>query len=480
MSKHFPPKREKVRFSMIKKNRAIYDGDHRAIFNRDKKHLYIDHRRKKILYIAVNLAAKISEYYSSLILGDGVFFDVDNDKIQEQVNAIVKDNDFFITLLEGAIDQSRYGYFVLRVREEEDVEGNKKAVIEQVPDDQFVVEFTHDLKPKIKSITLFAFLKIEDDKGKERKYLFKEIYFYPNGKVEREEVFITNELWLLDKNDDSVKKVNLALLDSEIKEEIRTGINFIPIRIINNSKPSEFNFGKSDYKDNESLFEELNDKVSMVSKQLQKHMNSKMAVPQGTLDQDGNVKASEADIFEVGGDEMIPQYITNSNSQIDQAFKHIESTIREIAAISQMPLESFGFDHKGGVESPEGFRLRNFETQKRIEKKRLYMESHLQFIINTSLLFEGTKEKQKIDVKWSNVLPEDEKLKTDILSLQVASELKSKRTAIKELQKIDEAQLDEEIERIKQDSVAGTASLNEETLPSAQTLTTANALIDNL
>lgn len=484
--KHFyPPKREKGRFLELKKYKDIYDGDHINVFNHQKPHLYINNINKKILYIAVNLAAKISEYYSSLILGDGIFFDVDDNGVQEQVNEIVNQNDFDITLLEGAIDQSRYGYFLLRVRTGT-LEGEEgKAIIEQVPNDQFVIEFTHDLKAKIKRLELFAFIRMMNEKGKEIKYLFKEIYLYPNGKVEEEEVELRKELWRVDINNQPEEKVNLEILDPNLsgKDSEMTGLNFIPARLINNSKPSGVNFGKSDYKDLMDLFEELNDKVSMISKQLMKHMNSKIAVPQNTLDDDGNLRASEADIFEVADGEHPPSYIVNSNPQIDQGFKHIEHIIRDIAAIAQMPLQSLGFDTKGGVESPEGFKLKNFETEQRINKKRLYMDTPLQFIINTALFLESETDKQKIEVVWSDVLPEDLKITTEVLALQVNSGLKSKETAIKELQELDEEQLEEEIARIAEDNKINATNLNELILPSAEPVeevTPTNPLLDNL
>jgi len=463
MQKEFPPKYDLERLENFKKHKDIYDGELYKWVEKEVQHLKIDEKHKRILYIAVNFAGKISRYFSSLILGeDGFYYDVDDDTTQEKVNEIYSRNKMDIKVYQSCIDQSRFGYFFLRVRRNPK---DNLSVIEHIPNDRITIEWEGSMENRIRKATLFSYVTLMDGNGKETKYLYKEIYYYPNNAIEAETVNIKYELWSLTKENKPDAQVPLSIYDASLQENVVTDIDFIPVFLVNNPTDSSNVFGKSDYIDLIPLFKELNERVSGVAKQLMKHMNSRIAVPRGTLDRDGKVKMSESELFEVGQDGTTPSYIVNANPQIDQAFKHIESILRYISAISQVPLESFGIDQKGGVESPEGFKLRLFETIQRVNSKRLFLYNPLIEVIKTALLLENVQD-QKIDIVWSEPLPEDAEKKIKVLSLEVSSELKSKRTAIKELQELDEKQLEVEIARIEEDSNVNQPTGDGVTLPS--------------
>jgi hypothetical protein len=202
------------------------------------------------------------------------------------------------------------------------------------------------------------------------------------------------------------------------------------------------------------LFDEINNRITQISVQLIKHLRARIAVPSGTLDQDGAIKVSESDIFEVGDGDKMPQYITNSNPMIDAGFTQLDKLILLVSSITKIPAEEMGYPGKGGAEKPEAMRIKLFSTLRKVSRKRIYMEQVIIDMMNLALILKGItppSDKNKFDlrVKWTDALPTDENLLTDRLNSQVDGGLKSKRKAIKELQDIYDDDLDAEIAQIE-------------------------------
>ena len=444
----FPSKDDFHRLAILRKYKQLYEGEHYKVFG--LKNFYVDGKRKeKLLYIAVNLPATICDYYADMVVGEGVFFDVQDPDKQTVVNEIVEDNDLNVAIYESAITQSNCGFTVFRVRRNE--EDPNKAVIEEVPVDQYFPQYSGTINPKLEEVCLASFVHIIDERGKKQKCLYKQVYSFN----ESGEVMFEHQLWTVNSQGEAEEPKSLALLDPSLPEgKQNTGFTEIPVWQINNSKTSRDLFGKSDLKDPEPLFEELNNRVTQISIQLIKYLNAKMAVPQDTLDENGEVKASEADMIEVGNGEFVPQFITNSNPQIDKGFEQIEFLIRQISAITKVPMDALGLDASSGAEKVEAMKIRLFNTTRKVNRKRVYMDQPLIDMMEFALEIQeaALEEGQNIKLIWDDVLPVDDLAITNALVQQTAAGLKSKKTAVKELQEIIDEELDEELAEIQRDN----------------------------
>lgn len=451
----FPTDNDIKRLLQLKRYENLYEGDHFKEFG-IKEYFKNVGGKGKYIYIAINLAASISEYFADMVVGDDIQFKVKEKEVQKKIDAISKHNNLAITLYESAMSQSEFGFVPIRVRKDEET---NKSIIEEIPVDQYFPEETKIINGKAKRVVLGSYLTILDEMDREKEYLYKQIYTHEGKKV-----FLQHELWTINFDKTQDKKTDLSIYDntlSEDKIELKE-MERIPIWQINNIKNARKSFGKSDYKDVEPLFEELNERVTQIALQLIKHLTSKMAVPSGTLDEKGEVKAAEADMIEIDENGFVPQYIANQNAQLDTAIEHIKNVIRQISGIVKIPAESLGLEGKGGAEKVETLKIRLFDTIRKIQRKRRYMKSALQEIMEVALKIEGgsLKEDQEITIEWGNILPTDELSLTQILGEQVTVGLKSRRRAVKELQKLDEEALDEELKRIETENQAQVPSIS--------------------
>lgn len=451
----FPTDQDIKRIKQLENYRTLFDGLHEKVFN-----IYDlfqkDLAKKETLYIVVNLPSLISEYYADMIIGDGVLFDVEDENTQKEINDIANSNDLDVKLFESAVAQSEYGFVPIRMRIED-----KQPIIEQVPSTQYFPIYSNDITPVLQGVILAAYVEIGE--GNDKKiYLYKEVYTKENEKI-----YLEYQLWTVNEEAKEDKQISLSLFDEDLPEGKQlTEFKEFPVWQINNIKTSDDLFGRSDYMNIMPQMKGINEMLTQINIELRKNLNSRIAVPQGTLDKSGKIAVSEADIFEVGEGEKMPQYIQKSNPLIEEAFNTINFHLRIISAITKIPVEALGIEGKGGVEKVEAMRLRLFNTEKKVQRKRVYYEKTLQDIMTTALEIIGKKDVD-ISIVWSEILPISEFEQTNILAEQVAGGLKSKRKAIKELQRLDDELLEKELEDIAEGNRVELDSITEPQRPQA-------------
>lgn len=447
----FPNEKEKKRLEALRKYEELYDGEHYALFG--IKDYFVDGtKEQKKLYIAVNLPALISEYYADMVVADGIYVDTDDEVIQEAINEIYSANSLDVAFYESSITTSKSGFSVFRVR----VDAFERVIIEEIPVDQYFPQSDGGVV-LASYITLVSMMN-----GKKYKFLYKQSY---SQATPTSNVILTHELWKVNNQKQPTERVAITEYMNIVSDTMDTGLPIMPVFQINNSKSSQSLFGKSDYKDPQPLFDEINNRITQISVQLIKHLRARIAVPSGTLDQDGAIKVSESDIFEVGDGDKMPQYITNSNPLIDAGFTQLDKLILLVSSITKIPAEEMGYPGKGGAEKPEAMRIKLFSTLRKVSRKRIYMEQVIIDMMNLALILKGINppaDKKKFDlrIKWTDALPTDENLLTDRLNSQVDGGLKSKRKAIKELQDIYDNDLDAEIAQIESENQPVIPSFN--------------------
>lgn len=448
----FPNKQQRVRLETNQRNLRLYDGRHYKVFG-IKDYFVDDTRKERKLYIATNLPALITEYFADLIMGQGAMFFIEGEKESEALSKIVRGNKLNDTLYQESLDQSTFGYGVLRVRS--DVNDPTKPIIELVQTDSYYPEYDFRDTTQPSRVTLASFIK--DPRGEQKRGLIYKTIYEKDG----EKITLRFELRFLNSDStqgEEVDPVKYSQYFPELTEEPLTieGTTRIPVWQIDNTRRAGDPFGKSDYKDIEPQLEEVNNRVTHISIQLIKHMNARMAVPPSTLP-DGKkdkIKVKDIDLIEVAKEDHMPAYITNSNPLIEECFKFIDMEIQQALGIAKVPPEMVRPESSSGNDKVEAMRLRLFPSLRKVARKRLAFESVLQEALTFALSIAGVETENEIRIVWDDVLPVDMVALTLQMVERSTAGLVSKRTAISTLDDLTDEQADQELERIRQEEPA--------------------------
>jgi hypothetical protein len=347
------------------------------------------------------------------------------------------------------------GFAVITVRQKD-----KAAIIEEVPYDNYYPDFTGvRLGEEPRQIVIASYIDLVNPKNQKKEtFLYKQIHRLENGKGK-----IVHELWTTTPDMKQSQLTELALFSADLPAEEDTELDYIPIFQIDNFKTVKERFGISTYESVMNLFEEINDRITQISVQLIKHLNSKVAVGEGVLSKKGEIDSTQ-DIFLVEKGDIVPQYITNSNPLIEEGFKQIEGLIRQICTVTQTPASFLGLDDKGGVEKVETAKLRMAAFLKKIKRKQRSYEAKLVDILKTALFFEGAKKfPDNVDISfaWDLGLPRDLFTEAQTHQIMVESGMESKETAIRELKGFDGETLQNELDKIEKQNEMSTYQMDQ-------------------
>jgi hypothetical protein len=434
---------EQKRADDLKKYELLYDGLPAKVYN-IVGYFEEDKKKSEALYVAVNLPALITDQFADMVAAGKIFFDVKETELQEKINEWVKRTSLKRKTYEFAVTQSQDGFAVAKIREKDG-----KAVLEQIPNKQYFPIYSNTIDSELIECNIISQVRVLNAKREKIAAVFVEHYAYaPDGRPTLE-----YQLWQTDASRKLKSKLPVTLLDPNIPTEVQIlNTTRIPIYQINNIKRGYEEFGQSDYKKVMDLFNQLNLRVTQISEQLWKHLNAKLAVPEGTVDENGEVKALEFDMIEVPENSVYPKYITNDNPQIENGFKKIDFIIKMISAITKIPLETFGIDTHAGAEKVEAMRIRQYPIIRKVDRKRMYFEDVYETMIKEAMLIEGNDMTGvNVSIVWSDALPEDRWQKTVILTKELAAKIISKKTALKRDYGFDDKEADEELARIRED-----------------------------
>src|SRR5699024_10974808 len=167
---------------------------------------------------------------------------------------------------------------------------------------------------------------------------------------------------------------------TEARKAIATGVPIPLVVHVPNFSLDDCWCGIDDITEHRSILDEINNRISQISDILDKHADPAVAVPVGTLREDeaGNVyyNVAQEKVFEIAGkDDVIPQYITNNNPQIDQAFKELDMLIDLLFTVSEIPSVALGRNESGTARSSGlSIKWRMNSLLAKINRKRQYYE----------------------------------------------------------------------------------------------------------
>lgn len=461
---YFPPLEHQQRIERYRKNKHIYNGNHALVFNdRD-----VPEEMQHAVYIASNLAGIVVKKSADLLFGENPVFsagkELDSPE-QKAIERLIEDNDLHTTNYESALGNGYRGDSFYKVRWGQKYGGLLPATTDPykvfIEAQQAEYVFPETLPQDNNTIFAYhiAIPTVVEDTGDQNWILNVESH-YPS-KIEYSKYTISPFNYCLYENVVTewriVEKIPLE------NNVVLTGVNEPLIVHTPNYSIDDSWHGIDDISENESLFAEINNRLSKIAEILDKHSDPMMAVGEGILNEDerGNLtfNASIDKVFEIKKDSVVPQYIV-WDGQLQAAFKELEVLTQHLLAITELPPVALGMGDAGtSGNSGLAIKWRMNSLLSKINRKRQYYNKSLKqalFIAqklehaqsNKSLGYEITVPK----IKFKDGLPEDAMEQSTIANMRTGGKAtQSQLTAIMELNDCTEEQARIELARIKEE-----------------------------
>lgn len=437
----FPKQEDKHRIQRYTYFDRLFEGDHYSAFAiRGEAHFSDQYNRLK--YVAVNFPGLITRILADLLFSEPVKFVVNEkgkEKNKEFIDALVKENNLHTQNYESALGNSRRGdaVYKLRIGRRNPAISNEPLtiIIEDINPAIYYPEINHgNFREEPQKKTL-AWLFHQGDKC----FLRKEIH---------EPQKITNEVWTYDeKKDEAIMKLG----EDQVKKML--GVDAVQLTKtdelwvihIPNTRDGSSYWGYSDYRDLYSLFFALNNRISKIDNILDKHSDPILAVPDGIIDENGQIKKEAMGMIEMSsadGANNKPEYIV-WDANLEAAFKEIERIIDFVYMASEISPASVGMDKGGEAESGRKFKLKLQRTLAKTKRKQVYYEQALKQVMTIAQKISlahnipvgGVKisEVAEVEIEWSDGVMNDTRELAEELEIRLRAGIISKAQAIAEM-----------------------------------------------
>lgn len=391
--------------------------------------------KDEILYLPLNIPSMIGTGFADFIVGDGIDIEIDNKEIQEKRNEIEERNDFDEVIYNMAIEQSVYGYANCRIRKDEDTD---EIIIEQVPFTQY--------RPVLDGMYLWQ------NPNK--------IYIISLKSWSLTDSVNTALVQQYEKMEDWKRTVSVwvytysgaeSLIEMTIKEQIKTEtMDFLNIYTVQNKKLWDKHLGESDFIDCIDYIEDVNDRMTQVSFQFIKHLNSKMSLPEGIskfLAKDDKT-VPDLDVYVHRQGEQPAMYIENTNSLISEAREHINTLLRIISALTQSHPSFVWLEEWGGAEKVEALKIKLLRFLNKVRRKRSRFENMIKKLVKDAIAWNGQTAEFSVEVKFNDDMIKDTEAMFDRYMQLYKAWLLSKQTTIGYTMDRDEKAVNAEVKKI--------------------------------
>lgn len=449
----FPSDSDLTRLRAYNRYEKLLEGNHYSAYLSELKETFTD-RYKYLRYVTCNFAGLISKVMADVLFGEKVTVESvnKNKKEQEFIDELWYQNKLDTQLYESSLLNSARGDALLRVRVE-----NDQIKIEDINPAMYFPRLGNNFREEPKEVVL-AWKDTQKRGEEEETYLIKETYTV--GKIKTEIHLMKDR-----ESQEIVRKVPIKdfnkLFNTNYEESVETNIDTIPLIHIPNFRINNRYWGTSDFSDLESLFFAINNRMTSIDNILDKHSDPILAVPQGILDEDGNVKKEKLGMIEVQEGEGKPEYIV-WNANLDNAFKQIDEIVKMIFLMGEISPDVVGLDTgRTRAESGRALKLRMLRTLAKKNRKALYYETGIKKAIEVASMFaiQGAKAgeisyKGEViipNVKFADGVVDDKVEEIQNETLKLSSGITSKKNAIKIIEDMDDKEAESLLKEIKEE-----------------------------
>lgn len=416
------------RILQYRHHKLLYMGDHYDVFRYyrqliDRNQLsnrsggFFDNKRKLIVYIAINLLGLISRKTADLIAVETPEirpWKKAGKKIDEAIERI-SNNSKFPTMFwatANTVGVKGDGIWIPEVFTDD--KGKEQVRIKRVMPETWFPSLDPSAINNIKEHT-FAW-KVPAA-GKPH-ILRRQIY--GNGTIEHRANWLNGKL------------IGQPLTEDEINSFIPDGLpadvkfNSINTPIVTHIPNLEFDeqhpFGISDYVDVKSPMDEINHRLTQMSKELDKHGNLSMRGPQ--LGDKENITGKYLEFFDKG---VRPEYIELPTQSLEAMMKEVEMLTKWVCVLMEMSPGILGLKEGSMPETASALKIQSAPSVLKANRKRLFLTNALQDAFKYAMMLENEMEinKYKVDgivgIGWQDGFPNSPKEDADLMDLRTGS-----------------------------------------------------------
>lgn len=445
LSQNFPPDGEIDRLNKYLLYKNLFNNNQSIVLDDILKVLY-PIEDNKIRRVFVNLYKTISDLWSDMLFSVKPNVSSLNAKQNNYIERIIKQNKLWKVCNKVAIDVSRYGNGLFKIRYDANV---MRARIEPVSPEIWFPVVNQDNQFEIIQHVLcwtYPLNNLESGFNSNTEELLR-VEIHNKGSIE-------NRLYLL-KGCKISEKLNITDYFPDVTEFINTGVDDFLVITVENSTSTDSLYGISDYTDIQSIVSELNIILSKYGYDLE-HQGNILTVPLELQDQIKN-----------GEIRLINEAIPTSKPDV---FKKITWDVQSDAINAYLDKLMFFFNLTSNFspvfygELKQGL-VQSGSALKRLIQRTLCKADKLSENFNESLekLFEvvsllevvqnvqGATILDSLSIVFKEGTFEDKKEETDTIALQKNNGLISHKEAIKQLRGLNDQMAEGELKLINQD-----------------------------
>ena len=447
--KQYPPQKDVQRLANYERYEQLFLGQHQTAFSDKLRDFAPQFQHSVARYVALNYPRMISTVSADLLFEENPSLILEYN--QDFVNTLLYENSLWVQFYENALSSSYKGDCVMRIRAED---GQVK--IDTVkPDVYFPIYDENNVNKPVKQHIL-AYIVEELN----QKMLLVEEYG---------EGYIKTTLY--DFKDSQVGgELDLQAYYPNLEPYVETGLGkgFSLIHHIKNWGLAGKFWGISDYQDLEDLFFAINNRLSRNEHILDKHADPILAVPEGILDQNGQVRKGDIGVVElpsnpISGEGSIPQYIV-WDSKLESSFAQIDALLEQLWIVSQMSPSLFGITKYGVAESGRALKYKLLRTLSLKHRKQMYWDNGIKSIIQSAIEFARVnglksdtltaKQTEVPQIIWKDGLIEDQLETIQAEKDKLDYELTTREDAISNIDNISQSEAMDKLARIQEEMTA--------------------------
>ena len=440
VGQNWPPEGSRARLKLYKQNRQLFEGEHEKVFKRWVQLLRQD--QKATLEMVLNWPKRLSTLWADLLLGEApIIRSGEPDSPEQQRIQRFIDSGLIPTIYEGVIDTSRFGDGIFKIR----YDGTQAIIDGQAPDFWFPVASPDNVKDIQAHVLAWTYEQNTVLFGANRKQKFLKCEIHERGKI-------TTRIHQM--NGDRIGN----MVGSE--EVVMTGVDDFLVVQVSNLLTTDRVIGLDDYRDLDSIIQELEMRIAQISKILDKHADPNMYGPDTAIEEDA--ETGEASLkgggsyFPVGPDEEPPGYVI-WDGQLEAAFKQIDTLMTQFYMLSETSAAAFGELKAGLAESGTALRRLMMTPLAKTNRIRMRFDPAIKKLLKLATELEvvnGAKDSVKLPnltIDWNDGLPDDSAEETHIEAERYMAGLTSLESAVKRLYRLEGKNLAEELKKIKEE-----------------------------
>ena len=429
------PVEEQSRIATYELNNALYENDHLEVLDELLKVVYPEQEvNETVKRVFVNLYRSVSKLWADLLFSEKPTISKAEQATDDYLNDLIKRCKLWKTARKVAIDVSRYGNGLFKLRTKEGV-----ALIEPVtPRIWFPVVSADNVNDVLYHVIAYSFV--------ENKVQYLKVEIHEIGKI-------THRLFIIDKDANKIKEeISLDALDrykGVEAVEITNVDDFLVIPVCNSSC-SEHIFGEDDYTDINPLISQIELHLSKYGKDLEEQGNIKYG-PGTALDEDGNVRKNGYIPMLGGANKTEPPGVVTWSVQFEAIKEYISQLMFFFYMVGE--ISPVMFDPNQTITSDiSGVALKRLMQRMIAKAGRLAEEfdESIKRVLHIASQLEG-KTLSDYSIDWQDGLVDDIAERVETAQKAGVTQTMSNRTAVAFVQKLEGDALDTELAAIEEE-----------------------------